>query len=99
MAAPDRATARGEAATQLAVHSHLDVAPLGTTAADAVVTPTRYKAPDAAFVAGPDLQADRRSQPATASRRKSGADLLCAVSRLEAPHALSFYCVFIARPF
>jgi hypothetical protein len=52
MAAQDRDAPRGKAAPQLADHDHLDVAPLGTPAADAVVTPTSDKAPDAAYLSG-----------------------------------------------
>ena len=42
----------GLAAPELAHHDHVDLAPLGTAAAHAVVTPTREKAPDAANVGG-----------------------------------------------
>jgi hypothetical protein len=40
-------------ATELAHHDVVDLAPLGTVAARAVVTPTSEKAPDAANVEGP----------------------------------------------
>ena len=43
----------GLAAPELAHHHPVDLAPLGTAAAHAVVTPTSEKAPDAANVGGP----------------------------------------------
>ena len=43
----------GLAASKLAHHDHVDLAPLGTAAARALVTPTNEKAPDAANVEGP----------------------------------------------
>ena len=43
----------GLAAPELAHHDVVDLAPLGTAAAHAVVTPTSEKAPDAANVGGP----------------------------------------------
>lgn len=43
----------GLAAPELAHHDHVDLPPLDTAAAHAVVTPTREKAPDAANVGGP----------------------------------------------
>jgi hypothetical protein len=47
------ADAPGLAAPELAHHHPVDLAPLGTAAAHAVVTPTSEKAPDAANVGGP----------------------------------------------
>jgi len=43
----------GLATPELAHHHPVDLAPLGTAAAHAVVTPTSEKAPDAANVGGP----------------------------------------------
>ena len=43
----------GLAAPELAHHDVVDLPPLGTAAARAVVTPTSEKAPDAANVEGP----------------------------------------------
>lgn len=53
MDAQDHGTMPGLAALELAHHDPADLAPLGTTAAHAVVTPTSEKAPDAANVRGP----------------------------------------------
>lgn len=53
MDAQDHGTVPGLAAPELAHHHHVDLAPLGTAAAHAVVTPTSEKAPDAANVGGP----------------------------------------------
>jgi hypothetical protein len=53
MDAQDHGTVPGLAAPELAHHDHVDLAPLGTAAAHAVVTPTSEKAPDAANVGGP----------------------------------------------
>lgn len=47
------ADAPGLAAPEPANHDHVDLAPLRTAAAHALVTPTRDKAPDAASVEGP----------------------------------------------
>ncbi len=48
----DHGTVPGLAAPTLAHHDHVDLAPLGTAAAHAVVMPTIEKAPDAANVGG-----------------------------------------------
>ena len=53
MDAQDHGTVPGLAAPELAHHHHVDLAPLGTAAARAVVTTTSEKAPDAANVGGP----------------------------------------------
>ena len=53
MDAQDHGTLPGLAAPELAHHHHIDLAPLGTAAAHAVVMPTSEKAPDAANVATP----------------------------------------------
>ena len=53
MDAQDYGTVPGLAAPELAHHDVVDLAPLGTAAAHAVVTPTSGKAPDAANVGGP----------------------------------------------
>lgn len=53
VAHPHGADAPGLAAPELAHHDHVDLAPLGTAAAHAVVTRTTEKAPDAANVGGP----------------------------------------------
>jgi hypothetical protein len=53
VAHPHGANAPGHAAPELAHHDHIDLAPLGTAAAHAVVTPTSEKAPDGANVGGP----------------------------------------------
>lgn len=53
VAHPHGAEAPGLAAPELAHHDHVDLAPLGTAAAHAVVAPTSEKAPDAASVGGP----------------------------------------------
>jgi hypothetical protein len=50
---PHGADAPGLAAPELVHHHPVDLAPLGTAAAHAVVTPTSEKAPDAANVGGP----------------------------------------------
>ena len=53
MDAQDHGTVPGLAAPEVAHHDHVDLAPLGTVAAHAVVTPTSERAPDAAIVGGP----------------------------------------------
>jgi hypothetical protein len=53
MDAQDHGTVPGLAAPELAHQDVVDLAPLGTTAAHAVVTPTSERAPDAANVSGP----------------------------------------------
>ena len=53
MDAQDHGTVPGLAAPEVARHDHVDLAPLGTVAAHAVVTPTSERAPDAAIVGGP----------------------------------------------
>lgn len=53
MDAHHHGTVPGLAAPELAHHDHVELAPLGTAAAHAVVTPTSEKAPDAANVGGP----------------------------------------------
>jgi hypothetical protein len=53
MDAQDHGTVPGLAAPELAHHDVVDLAPLGTAAARAVVTRASEKAPDAANVGGP----------------------------------------------
>ncbi|MDP1650966.1 MAG: hypothetical protein Q8M01_22625 [Rubrivivax sp.] len=53
MDAPHHGAVPGLAAPELAHHGHVDLAPLGTAAAHAVVTATTERAPDAANVGGP----------------------------------------------
>jgi hypothetical protein len=53
MDAQHHGTVPGLAAPELAHHDIADLAPLGTVAAHAVVTPASEKAPDAANVGGP----------------------------------------------
>jgi hypothetical protein len=53
VAHPHGADAPGLAAPELAHHDPVDLAPLGTAASRAVVTPASEKAPDAANVGGP----------------------------------------------
>ncbi len=59
MDAQDHGAVPGLAAPRLAHHDHVDLAPLGTTAAHAVVTLTNEKAPDAANVGGPEQKQTR----------------------------------------
>lgn len=72
MDAQDHGTVPGLAAPELAQHDHLDLVPLGTAAAHAVVTPTSGKAPDAANVGGP-VQTEKQclifEQPADHGKR------------------------------
>ena len=72
MDAQDHGTVPGLAAPELAHHDHVDLAPLGTAAAHAVVTPTSEKAPDAANVGGPaktETQCPIFEQPTDDSKR------------------------------
>ncbi len=72
MDAQDHGTVPGLAAPELAHHDVVDLAPLGTAAAHAVVTPTSEKAPDAANVGGPvqtETQCPIFEQPADDGKR------------------------------
>lgn len=72
MDAQDHGTVPGLAAPELAHHHDADLAPLGTAAARAVVTPTSGKAPDAVNVGGPvqtETQCPIFEQPAHDGKR------------------------------